>query len=53
MKVITMKTSHRPTTTEKLIKAILKRDFDAFKFTNKQFIRNNEAYFPNFSGMIA
>lgn len=53
MKVLKLKTDHRLTATEKFIKAILQKDIDAFKATSRQFLRNNQAYSPNFTGLIA
>lgn len=53
MKVIKLNTSQSIVKTEKLIIEILKRDINAFKATSKQFLRNNQAYFPDFTGMIA
>jgi len=53
MKVIKLNTGNTISYTEKLIKAILERDIDAFKATSKQFLRNNQNYLPDFNGMIA
>jgi hypothetical protein len=53
MKVIQLKTNRSSDVTEHLILRILKLDINAFKATNKQFIRNNPAYFPVYPGMIA
>ena len=53
MKVIQLKTNRSSDVTEHLILRILKLDINAFKATNKQFIRNNPAYFYGFAGMIA
>jgi hypothetical protein len=53
MKVISLHPSRTIKATEKLIVAILTRDIDAFKATSKQFLRNNRAYRPHFSGFIA
>jgi len=38
--------------TQKFIKAMLNRDVDSFKETNRQFLRNNPLYFSNL-GIIA
>jgi hypothetical protein len=53
MKVLNLKINAPLKTTEKLIRAILQRDIDAFKATNRQFLRNNELYNPQFTGLIA
>jgi hypothetical protein len=53
MKVLKLKTDHRLTATEKFIKALLQKDLDAFKATSRQFLRNNQAYTSNFTGLIA
>lgn len=53
MKVIKLKINAPLQAGEKLLKAMLLKDFDAFKATSKQFLRNNQAYYPSFSGMIA
>ncbi|MBB6107744.1 hypothetical protein HDF23_000474 [Mucilaginibacter lappiensis] len=53
MKILTLKTRTRQTATEKMISAILERNIDAFKLTSRQFIRNNQLYFPGYSGLIA
>lgn len=53
MKVLNLKINTPLQTTEKLIRAILQRDIDAFKSTKRQFLRNNSAYNPNFTGLIA
>jgi hypothetical protein len=53
MKVLKLKKQDRLTATEKFIKAILQDNIDAFKATSRQFLRNNQAYFPNTSGLIA
>jgi len=53
MKVLKLKTDRQQTATEKFISNILKHDWDAFKATSKQFLRNNQAYTPQFTGFIA
>ncbi|MEO6521859.1 MAG: hypothetical protein ABIN91_09290 [Mucilaginibacter sp.] len=53
MKVVKLNTAKSFRETEKLIVAILKRDINAFKATSKQFLRNNQAYFSDFNGMLA
>jgi hypothetical protein len=53
MKVIKLTPTRTVNVSQKLIIAILKRDIDAFKATNRQFMRNNQAYFPQFSGLTA
>jgi len=53
MKVLKLKANRRLTVTEKFIKAILQKDLDAFKATSRQFLRNNQTYCPNFTGLIA
>jgi hypothetical protein len=53
MKVIQLNSVKPTILTEKLLGAILNRDFNAFKATSKQFIHNNKTYFTGGSGMIA
>ncbi|WP_183574582.1 hypothetical protein HDF18_01545 [Mucilaginibacter sp. X5P1] len=53
MKVLNLKIAAPLKTTEKLIRAILQRDIDAFKATNMQFLRNNKIYNPEYTGLIA
>jgi hypothetical protein len=53
MKVLKLKKQRSLTVTEKFIKAILQHDFDAFKATSRQFLRNNQAYCPDFPNLIA
>jgi hypothetical protein len=53
MKVIQLPTNRYSKVSEHLLIDILKRDFNAFKATSKQFIRNNKAYLCQFSGMSA
>jgi hypothetical protein len=53
MNVIQLTTNRSSKVSEYLLIHILKRDFNAFKATSKQFIRNNKAYLCHFSGMIA
>ncbi|MES2277519.1 MAG: hypothetical protein V4592_15955 [Bacteroidota bacterium] len=53
MKVLKLKPTPKLSATEKLIRAILTHDLDAFKATSRQFLRNNQAYFPQFTGFIA
>jgi len=53
MKVIRLKLEMPLASTKQLIGAILKKDLDAFKATSIQFFRNNQAYYPRFSGLIA
>jgi hypothetical protein len=53
MKVLKLKSQQRLTVTEKFIKAILKDNLDAFKATSRQFLRNNQAYFSDTTGLIA
>lgn len=38
---------------EKTIRNALKEDWDVFKDTSKQFVRNNVVYCPQFIGLIA
>jgi hypothetical protein len=53
MKILNLNTSRPLNTTEKLIRATLTKDINAFKATNKQFLRNNRVYYPLFMGLIA
>jgi len=53
MKVLKLNSQRRLTVTEKFIKAILKNNLDAFKATSRQFLRNNQVYFPDNTGLIA
>ena len=53
MKVVKLTPRTPVKSTVKLIKEMLKNDWDAFKATNKQFLRNNQDYHPEFNGMIA
>jgi len=53
MKVLNLKITAPLQTTQKLIRAILQRDIDAFKATNRQFLRNNKIYNPQYTGLIA
>ncbi len=53
MKVIKLNPRQEHTATEKFISAILKTDIDAFKATSRQFLRNNQAYLPKLTGLIA
>jgi hypothetical protein len=53
MKILNLKRSATLSDTEKLIRAILQNDIDAFKSTKRQFLKNNQAYCPQFMGLIA
>jgi len=54
MKVLKLKTTeNKLTVTEKLIKAILSRNIDAFQSTSRQFLRNNQDFVPQFTGFSA
>ncbi|MEJ6979082.1 hypothetical protein WG906_01390 [Pedobacter sp. P351] len=53
MKVFNLKISPALNETQKLFKAILEKDRNAFKATSIQFLRNNHAYNSKFIGFIA
>lgn len=53
MKILKLKANPPLNIAEKLIIALLERDFNVFKSTPMQFIRNNRAYCPHFKGFIA
>jgi hypothetical protein len=53
MKVLKLNPPQKLSATEKFIRAILTRDLDAFKATSRQFLRNNQHYFPQFTGFTA
>lgn len=53
MKVLKLKTDREANTTESFIAEMLRRDWNAFKATSKQFLRNNKAYHQQFTGLIA
>jgi len=53
MKVVKLQIGKTLTPTDRLVKLIIERDFDAFKSTKYQFLRNNQAYSPYNLGMIA
>ncbi|GAB3927901.1 hypothetical protein [Mucilaginibacter myungsuensis] len=54
MKVLKFKTAEKKlTATEKLIKAILCDNIDAFANTSRQFLRNNAQYTSQYTGLIA
>lgn len=53
MKVFNLKVSPALNETQKLFKAILGKDTNAFKSTRMQFLRNNQAYNSKFLGFIA
>jgi len=53
MKVIHINQSKKELSlTQKFVQAMLKKDFDAFKATSRQFLRNNPMYFSDL-GFIA
>lgn len=53
MKVIHLQhTEKELSLTQKFIKAMLRKDVDSFKATNRQFLRNNPLYFSDL-GIIA
>jgi len=53
MKVIHLQhTEKELSLTQKFIKAMLRKNIDSFKATNRQFLRNNPAYFSDL-GIIA
>jgi len=53
MKVIHINQSQKELSlTQKFVQAMLKKDFDAFKSTSRQFLRNNPMYFSDL-GIIA
>ena len=53
MKILNLKTAPTLSTTQKLLKEILKKDASAIKAISMQFIRNNQAYNSRFIGFIA
>jgi hypothetical protein len=53
MKIIDLKNNPALDATEKLIKSVLEKNWDAFKATKRQFIRNNQAYHSGYPGLIA
>lgn len=53
MKIFTLKVTPALDATQKLFKAIIEKDSNAFKATRMQFLRNNQAYSTRFIGFIA
>ncbi|PWK71398.1 hypothetical protein LX99_04421 [Mucilaginibacter oryzae] len=53
MKVLNLNINFQSLQAPHLIKAKLKKDINAFKATNLQFLRNNQAFNPATTGMIA
>ena len=53
MKVIKLNKSHKQTATEKFISAILKTDINTFKATSFQFLKNNNIYNTQLTGIVA
>ena len=53
MKVLNLNINFPVLQAPHMIKAKLKKDLDAFKATNLQFLRNNQAFNPATPGMIA
>ena len=53
MKILNLTINRPLNTTQKLIKAVLAKNIDAFKLSRMQFLRNNPAYNPNLPGLIA
>jgi len=53
MKIVNLNISKPNNATEKLIRSILRKKPNSFKATRWQFLRNNQAYNPTFTGLIA
>ena len=53
MKILNLKTALTLSTTQRLLKEILKKDASALRTINMQFLRNNQAYNSRFLGFIA
>jgi hypothetical protein len=52
MKVIRMNIQQNPRLTDRVIKDTLYKDIDAFRGTDKQFLRNNPAFFYQRTAMM-
>jgi hypothetical protein len=52
MKVVSIQQPRELSATQKFVKAMLKKDINAFKATSRQFLRNNPLYFSDL-GLIA
>ena len=53
MKILKLNVTQPLDTTQKFIKAYFKADLNAFKYTSRQFLRNNQVYSPQPAGFFA